>query len=318
MRKWLVPLLVIASMLIAAVPAAAAPPRVSDGGEPVFEYWGWDASCMYPSVGAYVYLGYGEDPAVGVDVTFSMEGQDPIVISTGEFGSAAAGFPFELGSDPVTIWIDAGEWGEASVVVSGPTPEVCEPVGSYSLVIACDGRSLTFEGKDGAYGWDFYVEYEDGTTEYFDLGGLVETFSHEFDQPIIWAEAWVYPESAEDVMDFFDIIAAEPGVCPQPEVRNNQYWLVDIYNPVLYDGWLDYCFAIMPQGYVPTDEWRGQPNHCGWTGGEVVYEGFVWLDGAGNPHYDGPGWFPEYYDPHYTGLYQNLETWNQAYLDSVQ
>jgi hypothetical protein len=107
------------------------------------------------------------------------------------------------------------------------------------------------------------------------------------------------------------------GACPVADVHNNQYWLVDIYNPVP-DIWLDYCFAIMPQGYVPTDDWRGQPNHCGWTGGEVVYKGWVWLDAAGDPHYGGPGWQASYYNPDYKDLYHNLEDWNQAYLDSVQ
>ncbi len=106
-------------------------------------------------------------------------------------------------------------------------------------------------------------------------------------------------------------------VPPPPAEWRPMYWQVDIYNPVP-DQWLDYCFAIMPQGYVPTDEWRGQPDHCGWTGGEVVYAGWVSLDEDGNPHYGGPGWLPEYYNPDYAGLYHNLETWNQEYLDSVQ
>jgi len=105
--------------------------------EPVFDYWGWDASCGYPFVGAGAYLAYEDgEPAVGVEVTFSMEGEDPFVTETDEWGYASADFPFEPGSDPATIWIDAGEWGEASVEVFGPNPEVCEAVSEAPVQVS--------------------------------------------------------------------------------------------------------------------------------------------------------------------------------------
>jgi len=76
--------------------------------------------------------------------------------------------------------------------------------------------SLTFVGTDGAYGWDFAVEYTDGSKKYLNLGGLLETYAYEFDRPIVWAVAWVYNEWTEDYMDFFDIIEAVPSECPPP------------------------------------------------------------------------------------------------------
>jgi len=75
--KWAVPFLVIAAMLIAAVPAAA-------NGELGFEYWGWDASCIGGYVGACVYLYYGEgEPAEGIEVTFTMGDMEEVAFTNG-------------------------------------------------------------------------------------------------------------------------------------------------------------------------------------------------------------------------------------------
>src|SRR3972149_4990133 len=83
--------------------------------------------------------------------------------------------------------------------------------------------------------------------------------------------------TAEDWEELEEIYGLLPGACPEPAAggKNLQYWQVTIYNPVP-DEWLDYCHAVMPIGYAPNDEWRQQSHHCGWAGGSVVHEGWVW------------------------------------------
>jgi len=314
-RFALTSILVIAAMLLAAVPAYA------NGDEgPGWETWTEDASCeqLFGFVGVALWDDEGE-PAEGVPVTFTWNGSDFGPYETDEDGVVNTIWAYTPGQGEVTVGISAEGWGYTEATFSGP--EECEgaPVPFVQVSWTCGQEVPTVTiGWTGDIDSTYAEIVTEGDVQWADSEGNSQTFEVIPGATYYYYSNWWIEE--EEGWGFTEGYFTVPEECTQPEpeeVRNNQYWLVDIYNPVP-DIWLDYCFAIMPQGYVPGDDWRGQPNHCGWTGGQVVHEGWVWLDKAGNPHYGGPGWLPEYHDPDYVDLYNNLETWNQEYLDSVQ
>lgn len=324
-RFALTSVLVTLAMVLAPVTTFAAPPAqpAQNGDEgPGWETWTEDASCeeLFGFVGVALW-DEEDEPAEDVPVTFTWNGSDFGPYYTNEDGVINTLWAYTPGQGEVTVGISAEGWGYMEVTFGGP--DECEgaPVPSVEVSWACgqEAPSVTLAWSGEFDGMDTYIVTE-GDERYDWTEGNSLTFEELIPGATYyyvtywWIGEW---ESWGFTEGYFTV----PEECtqPQPEAElTPQYWLVDIYNPVPHDGWLDYCFAIMPQGYVPTDEWRGQPNHCGWTGGRVVHEGWVSLDEAGNPHYGGPGWKDSYYNPDYTDLYHNLETWNQDYLDSVQ
>ncbi|MFZ5933016.1 MAG: hypothetical protein ACOYT7_02990 [Patescibacteria group bacterium] len=315
--KWGIPLLVIAAMLIATVPAAA-------DDDYYWEAYSYDASCEFLAGFVDVYLEFDGEPAAGVPVTFTWHGDDYGPYYSNDEGWIYSYWAYTPGEGEVTVGITAEDWGYTEASFSGPDDCGEVPTPSVEVSWPCGQEvpsvTLGWTGEiDGTHAWIWNEPYNDYQEDWSE--GNSVTFEVYPGATYYYFTEWWVEWDGEGGWGFTEGYFTAPEECilpPPPEVRNNQYWLVDIYNPVPYDGWLDYCFAIMPQGYIPTDEWRGQPDHCGWTDGRVVAQDWVYLDAAGNPHYDGPGWLPEYYDPDYVGVYQNLEKWNQEYLESLQ
>lgn len=290
-RKWqlLVSLLVIAALLI-AVPAAA-------NGELVFDYWGWDAGCGYPYVDAGAYLGYSwEEPAIGEEVTFTMEGQEPVVTYTDEGGYAWASFPFELGSEPTLIGIDAGEWGYGEVWVSGPDPETCEAIQPFVEVSWPCGQapSVTLGWTGEIYGvsasiwtegderWDWteegdsitFEELIPGATYYYFLGWWTEDWENwgwtngEFTVP----EECTAPPLTLVIPDLYAYV--NPGyVAPEGVAGVSPY---------------DVCFILSDNGEPSVERrtancdylWPSGPRP-GWTeGAYLLVHGPVYYDGT--------------------------------------
>lgn len=200
----------LASLAIAAAPMSA--PASGGGG---FEWSAWaTGDCNDVDVSAEV-------PDHGAWHVYSVEGTGPFEYVDGSFSGVVTA-TWAKWHPGYWQWHWPGGWNwhdgwyeyySETKDVSAIRPEDCDIAGTASLAVACGGSSLTFEAVD-VFGWDFVVQYADESYEYFDLGGLVETFSYEFDQPIIWAGAWVYYWWAEDVYDFYDFIEATPVACP--------------------------------------------------------------------------------------------------------
>lgn len=256
--------------------------------EPVFDYWGWDAGCDWPFVGAGVYLEY-EEPAVGVEVTFTMEGEDPVVTETNEWGQAFAEFPFELGSDLVTIGIDAGEWGEGEVQVGGPPLELCEgnsvtvqvswpcgqeaPAGTFSWSGTFDAMSANIwtEGDErGDWGEVSSITFEGlipGATYYYSTGWW------------IWDNGWGSTEGEFTVPEE----CAEPEAAPEPVVRN----LWAYVNPAAEVGASNICYLLSLTQPTQSEESNDVQRLCfteaapdWWQGAILLTHGDVFENGT--------------------------------------
>lgn len=288
--------------------------------EPVLEYWGWNAGCGYPFVGAGVFLGYGwEEPVAGVEVTFTMEGEDPIVAFTDEWGNAWANFPFELGSDPVTIGIDAGEWGEASVEVSGPDPETCgaiQPFVEVSWPCGQEVPTATLGWIGDILGMDAYI-YTEGDEQWKDSEGNSVTFEVIPGATYFYFLEWWSGNWEEWGSTDGEFAVPEECTAPAPESfwvpRYRMVTLIDADAPDWYlgqDSRNGTCWVKMPTSEgLPSVE--RQMAICGYDNGEQVYTDYVaetvfvdawveWNPVTGEVRYPDPMWDPAWVDWDYT------------------
>lgn len=307
--------LVIAAILIAAMPAAA-----NDDGLG-WETWSEDASCdaLYGVVGVALWDEEGE-PAEGVPVTFTWHGSDFGPYYTDDDGVIYTFWAYTPGEGEVTVGISAEGWGYTVATFSGPdecegapTPfvEVSWPCGQetptatlgwtgeidgvFAYISAegdeqweeSEGNSVTFEVTPGAT-YYYYLEWwieEDGwgfTEGYF-------TVSDECSSPPA-------PEQGNWIPRYRMVAVIDYGAPPEywgQGARNGSCW---VKMPVAEGApWVGRVAEICDHPGLPAD--------FVYSYDRILYDAWVeWNPVTGEVRYADPLWDSAWFDPDYRTL----------------
>lgn len=151
--KWSVPFLVIASLLMAAVPAFAAPAAVTQDGEGYqWQFSSEDASCEWLAGYIEGYLEFDGEPADDVPVYFTYMGEEYGPYYTWD-GFIMTMWSYTPGQGEATVGISAEGWGSTEVSFGGPRE--CPGNPTPSMTVTC--RDVTFSAPGanwvGGYIW---------------------------------------------------------------------------------------------------------------------------------------------------------------------